>query len=98
MRKHQPDAARNDQDINATMDRSILHRLPPELRNQIYALLMPKPQHVTVNLRYRRYKYLEEEDDRTDIYSLARTCKEIHRECMSLYYAANHWNLVVVPF
>lgn len=81
------------------MDISLFGRLPAELRNRIYDLILPERAVISVNVRrrniticnYSRIPGYEAafKQKHAHTRALAATCKDLRRECMGLFYA-NH--------
>lgn len=75
------------------MENSLLVRLPPELRNDIYELLFTLAKPVKMRLKGRNGKsVLRAKNDlgaTGQALALTRTCRAIHDESAALFYATN---------
>lgn len=76
------------------MSRRSLLDLPPEIRNQIYRLVLVQVVSFKPNVR-RLFSIAEEHEKTLEPYdtettvSLARTCRQIHDEAIAVYYGGN---------
>jgi len=82
------------------MDSSPFSKLAPELRNQIYALVLYEPEGIRLiqNLGVDPETYELNDDGRITarhklctrrLLALTTTCKEIRAECLKMFYATN---------
>lgn len=80
------------------MDSSLLGRLSPELRNLIYGYSLAQLRPIRfcmpgatgkVQLSHASYTELSSGQSSVQLLALSMTCKQIHNECTSLFYAIN---------
>lgn len=76
------------------MERSPIGRLPPELRNEIYKLVLTCHTDVVLSFDAQRVtgKYWQFDSSRYSL-SVTKTCKVICRESLSLFQACNSFHL-----
>lgn len=71
------------------MENSPLGKLPPELRNEVYKLVLACPFQITLSIAHvPRPKYLLPEKSYSGT-SLVKTCKQIYQEAAAMVYAIN---------
>lgn len=79
------------------MEASPLTKLPGELRNAIYALALHHPDGINVWLRRGGPERSPSKINTEFGISLLATCKQIRRECGTLYYSLNVFTLTLDP-
>ncbi|KAK3724906.1 hypothetical protein LTR37_000954 [Vermiconidia calcicola] len=75
------------QDAPTAAEPSRLQKLPAELRNRIYELVLPRSNVVYAAFESREYIKREIEEPVTQP-ALTRTCKQIRAEALALFYGA----------
>ena len=79
------------------MEASPFGKLPAELRNNIYELVLPRNDTLKIHSIYRRRGARENVVDflysRKNINALLLTCKRIRRDCAGLFYANNTFRI-----
>jgi hypothetical protein len=80
------------------MDNSPLRKLPAEMRNEIYYLVLVNPRPITINLhdkhaKARLIKHFNEAEPGISGLGLLRTCREVHDEAASIFYGSNKFLL-----
>lgn len=77
------------------MDESLFGKLPPELRNRIFHIVLSRPSRVYIPIE----SYLDDHYDlndyvhERDALNLAATCKQIRSECLPVFFAVNEFVL-----
>lgn len=80
------------------MDCSPLNRLPAELRNEIYELVLTAPGPIFTRYSYKddnwicdmRFKY-------GNLLAITQTCKRIHTECEGVFFSLNTFEITTMP-
>ena len=78
---------------NNSMENSPLARLPPELREYIYELVLRDPSHLTVHLSSGRPKLSQPSAFRHHPLALAQTCAQLRDESLSIFFRINTFAL-----
>jgi len=71
------------------MENSLLSRLPPELRNRVYELVLRRPEAIEISAVLPKNEPSAEPLRLSDQPALTRTCMAIRAECWGLFININ---------
>ena len=75
------------------VDTSPLLRLPPELRNEIYELILYQQDGVVVDVQDGQPQVICDTDERVRMLTLTATCKKIRGETRLLFFSINRFRV-----
>ncbi|KAK4623073.1 uncharacterized protein CLAFUR5_06851 [Fulvia fulva] len=83
-----------EQEKQQKMDQSPLNKLPAELRNRIYELVLPRPGPCQIRKTiYRKSIYGEQEAEQP---AMTRTCRQIRHESLTMFYASRDFCVNII--